>query len=472
MISFASAVGNLFNRLGRIAGLVENLSSYQQTQLSLMTDTTTGIGVQFAAEPDIQAIIGGTYIGLLNSFGGLGGIAQTAAVATINRMVFRDNPQAGQTLQSYNTLTSIKEVIRQMGLAGATVQAMTVTATTAAFIGMGNGVINVSTKRPSDGRTLENAYSEELLFTVQTDSYGPTNATEGNEALLITSEGALSDLFAFDWPLGSGSRATLNAIDGSASNSSGNLLTNSGFEDFTSDVPDNWTLVVGTGGVNVFEESTLVYDPPPNKALRFLGDSSTLIELTQEFSNASGTLGQLITNTQYSFNIFMRRDGVQAAAGVLEISLVDENNVIIQDEAGVDNAFTIDLTGSNAVPLTTVYQAYKGVFRTPAIMPDELFLRMRLTTAITTGRSVYLDKISFGVMTQIYTSGPFVAVHSGSIPFLIGDYGTATISNSRDSATLNTWQVVFVRFFPNEMLNNELMLPSSSVPTISDTLIG
>jgi hypothetical protein len=171
-IPLFGSIGALFDRLGKVGALIENLYSYQQTQLTAMTDTTTGVVGQLNEEPDVQAIQGSSYISILNSSAGtLSGTVQNLAAAIINRMVFRDSPRFNQTLESQNTLASLQEIILQMREQGATVLAMTVTATPSAFIGEGDGIINASTKRPLDGLTLENAFSEELLFTCVADSY-------------------------------------------------------------------------------------------------------------------------------------------------------------------------------------------------------------------------------------------------------------------------------------------------------------
>jgi len=145
-ISFASAVGNLFNRLGKAASLVENQGNYQATQLTAMTNTTTGVVAQYDAESDLQAIMGSSYIGLLQD-NGMGSVSQQLAQATINRMVFRDNPLLNQTLTSSNVLGSINEVIRQMKVAGATVLTQTITIV-AGYVGViprsiGTFVVNI-----------------------------------------------------------------------------------------------------------------------------------------------------------------------------------------------------------------------------------------------------------------------------------------------------------------------------------------
>ena len=260
MLSFSNAAGNLFNRLGKLGLLIQQAKNYQTFQMPNMIDITDGVVAQYNAEPDLQAQMGSSYIELLNGISGVGGFAQGLAATTINRMVFRDNPQISQTLQQLNVTTSILEVIRQMKLAGVSVLAAGVTATPGTFSGTGNGIINASVRRPLDGVVLENSFSENLLLVCTDDSY-LGGAVLGNEGFSVTGTGNQDNPFAFDWPLGSNSQITLNAIDGDSDNSSGNVLTNSGFESWASNVPDNFQITTGIAGTNVFEEVTIVYDP-------------------------------------------------------------------------------------------------------------------------------------------------------------------------------------------------------------------
>ncbi len=465
MLSFGSAPGNLFNRLGKLGLIIKQAKSYQTSQQPNLIDTTNGAVAQYDGESDLQALIGSAYIGILNNVSTAGSLAKSVAVQTINRMVFRDNPQIGQTLTSLNTTASINEVIRQMKLQGATVLAMTIGATPSSFTGTGNGVINASVRRPFDGLVLENSFAETVKFTCTDDSYGG-NATAGNEPFTLTGTGAQNDFFAFNWPLGSNATTTLSAIDGNSNNTNGNLLTNSGFNAFTANIPDNWSLITGTAGTTIASENSLIYDGAA--ALRIIGDGATLTNITQRFDVSTGTLGTLTPQTQYSINLFMRRDGVAPANGTLTIDLIDGTNTVINDANAVANTFNIDLTA-----LTTTYASYTGVFRTPAILPAAQYLRLRLTgTALTTGRTVYLDKLSMGKMTQLGTSFPFFTVHSGSTPFLASDYGTVAITNSRGSGgTLSTFQTLWAQLFTSDMIGNEFLLPSSATPTISDSAL-
>ena len=460
-------LGISFNIFGKLALLISQVRSYQNSQNTNLTDTTSGVVAQFNGEPDVQALVGSAYIGQLNAPGTIGGLAQNVARTALNRKIFRDNPRISQTLQSLNVLDSITELIRQMKLAGATVLAQTIAATPTAFTGTGNGVIVASTRRALDGLVLENAFAETLLLVVANDSY-TGGATAGNEGINVTGTGQQTNVFAFDWPLGSNASTGLQVIDGNVDNGSGNILTNSGFEAFSNNVPSNWTLVVGAGGTDIFDENSIVYDPVSGgSAIRLTGVAGgTLTQIRQQFNASAGTLGELDPLQQYSFNVFVRRDGTAAAAGVLTVELVDNNFNVLQDENGANNTFTIDLTA-----LTTSYVAYNGVFRTPAVMPSAVYLRLRLSTALTSGRSVYLDKGSLGQMTQTVTGGIFLAVHAGSNKFVAGDYATVAVTNSRGAGgTLNTFQTAIYRLIP-EFASNELILPSSATPTISDGLI-
>jgi hypothetical protein len=466
-ISFASATGNLMNRWGKLGNVIKALLSYQSSQLTNLIDTSSGIVAQLDSEPDIQAIIGASYIDILNSTGGtVGGTLQQTAAAIANRIVYRDNPQFNQTLTDANLIASLIEIIRQMKQQGATILAQTITATPStsseseggSFNGAGNGIIVASVVRPVDGLTLQNCFAETIKIECSQDSY-VGGATAGNESFSVTGVGEQTDVLAFNWPLGSNCSTQLNAIDGNSDNTSGNLLTNSGFSEFTDDVPDNWDLVEGTGGTNVFQENSIVYDGS-SSALRVQGVTGETFYLRQLFND--GDAGK------YAFNIYMRRGGAAPATGQWTVDLVDENEVVINDEAGNPNSFNIDLT-----TLTIYYTGKTGIFRTPLALPNTVYLRIRETVTLEDGVSVYADKAAFGGMTQCYVSGPFLAVFSGGILFEQGDYGTCVITNSRGSGgTLSTWATLLQQLFFDTIMDNELIFPYSATPSISDGLIG
>lgn len=460
MISFANATGNCFNILGKLGALVKNVKNYQTTQKPALIDTTTGAVAQLFAMPDIQAIIGNSYLGVLAAPEVAGTISQQVAVQALNRIVFNDQPQPGQTFTSGNTLSNLLYLIAQMQQAGASVLAMTITATVAAFTGQGNGVVLCSVRRPLDGKVLENAFGEQVQVTCIADSYSG-GAQVGNEFFSVQGDGAENDVFAYDWPQGSGYSTQLQAINGNANKSQGNYLTNSGFETWAAGLPTSWTIDTNNG--TIFQETSITYGG--NSALRIQGDGTTLTQLRQQFGSVALSLKP---QTQYGVNFWMRRDGVAANVGTLVIELVDGTGTPILDAGGNNlNSLSVDLT-----QLTVGYAAQKFAVRTPAVLPAQQWLRLRLSTALTNGRSVYLDTGGFGLTQQLGPSCPFFATFSGGSPFLLGDQSLTTITNSRGAAgTLSTFQTLCAQLYPQQIISGELLLSSSATPTISDSAL-
>jgi hypothetical protein len=454
-ISFASATGNLFNRIGRFGKIIREARTSQASQVTNLTNAIA----QYVAEPDLQAVTGGQYIGLSNGVvAPFGNVASGMAALTINRVVYRDNPQYLQALQNGSTLASLREVIRQMFEQGASVLAQTVTATPNAFSvagSIGDGVFRASVRRPLDGRNLETMFAETFKATCITDSY-TGGAQAGNEGFVAQAPGGTGP-FNFDWPKGSGASQGLQAIDSESDNSAGNLLDNSSFNDWTANEPDGWTVTAGVTGTNYAQEVSIVLGS--GEAIRFIGDGATQTEMSQQLSNPQPL-------TQFSWNAWLRRDGTSAAAGTLTAELVDQNGNVISDEAGTPNQITVDLTA-----LTTSYAPFGGSFRLPLILPDEVWFVLRQSVPLTAGRSVYFDRSALGLMTQFYTCGPFLAVFGGPNPFARGDFASCTTTNSRGAGGgLDTFQTLFFLLFP-DMAGSELLLPSDATPTISDTLI-
>ncbi len=467
---FSNSPGAIFNILGRCGKAIAAMRTYQATQRINLVDATVGLIAQLNAYADIQAVVGAGYLSQLSLPEGVASFVQGVAAQAVNRAVFLDNPRPNQNLTQLNVPASLKEIIRQMKVQGASVlrAGATISGGTFSAPSNGNGVAVASLTRPFDGALLENAYAENLLLTCNSDSF-LGGATLGNEGFSLVGAGSQSDPFAFNWPLGSNCSLSLSAANGNANNSQGNLLTNSGFELFTTtpNIPDNWLLTTGVAGTHLFQETSVVF--AGSSALRLKGDGSNLTSWQQPFGVTPGTLGTLSPLSQYAFNVYMRRDGVAAGAGLLQVDLVDGGGVIIKDAGGNNNSTTIDLTGTG--PLTTVYGAQNVSFRTPEILPAQQSLRFHLINPLTAGRQVYFDTAALAGMSQCYTQGPFVALFSGASPFLQNDFCVIPCVNTRGGAgTLSSFQALWYLLFP-DAANNELLLPSSATPTISDTLI-
>lgn len=469
MINFTGSPGTLFSVLGKCGNLIKQLLVYQLAQKTNMIGSNE-LDSQLSTQPDIQALVGQNYLSQLSIPESIANsLATQIAAQFANRVVYLDNPQPGQTLTSLNTLASLLEIIRQMKAESATILAMTIGSTTNLFASnnsnVGDGVFILSTRRPLDGKVLENSFAETLTVLCTQDSY-LGGATPFNEGFTITGQASEPDPFAYDWPLGSNCSVAVNAIDGDTNNGSGNLLNNSGFATWagTPSLPSNWTF--NSGSSLVTKETGLVFGS--GNALKITGDGSTLVSFQQQFGASTGSSSTLASLNQYGVNLWIRRGG-SAVTGQLNIELVDQNGTITTDYGGNLNQFTIDLSGT-----TPFYAAFNGVFRTTLISPNQYWIRLRTPPgqALSNGGVVYLAKLSMGSMSQLYTGGPFSCVFSGSVPFIQGDFATGTITNSRGSGgTLSTFQTLLWQLF-SDVQQSELIFPSSATPTISDSLIG
>jgi hypothetical protein len=206
-----------------------------------------------------------------------------------------------------------------------------------------------------------------------------------------------------------------------------------------------------TGSTNAFS----------GKAVELDSDGSQLTTLNQAV-----TLSPL---TRYAFSIRMLAD-VVPAAGVITFDLVDGiGGSVVADESSTNISSTVTCSG-----LTTSFAARSFSFTTPQTLPPITYFRIRISTAVSAGTSIYIDHACLTAMTELYAGGPCVAIFNGNIlpeaknGTSDGDYLTLTIAN--DYA--GEFQSYFERNF--QMAAKRLRLPSNSggTETLADSLIG
>ncbi len=196
------------------------------------------------------------------------------------------------------------------------------------------------------------------------------------------------------------------------------------------------------------------------KALIFKSNGAELTTIQQRLVN-------LQADTVYGVHLWACADDIPAA-GVLKIELIDgTSGSVITDDQGVANTLTF-----NASSLLTTWQSLDAlvsgdvVFRTPLNVPSIVYIRLRISTAVTSGRSIFLDRFTVAPMTQLYAGGPFVQVIDGRDSFVVNDKFTLTVANNR-AGLVQEW---FARNFNMAQLG--LLLPSSGSPTIPDSVVS
>ena len=446
-----TGTGGLFTRLGKIGLLLNDLNSFRGT--GTLGPDVDGIFAQFNSAPD-QSIVDSLY-STRNSYRGihsqLTNYIKSLASSVVQTMANDDTALVAVNLQNAMTL-----LISQMKTAAASVQASTpAVSVTAGSSNTGTGLLLASIVGP-DGKNMEYVIPETLTATITSDNQ--VGATAGSEPANVKGVAPETDTMQWDWPLGSGASANLTAVDANLSNGL-NVLTNSSFETFTSNAPNNWTIATGTAGTTILAGGSGQAYKNQN-CLEIAGNGSELTKLYQSFNNStSGTAAKLKPSTVYAINLWLKMS-VVPAAGVLKISLTDGNGNVVNDANGTANTFSVALTGA-----TTGYVAHNAFFRTPAVLPTTgLRLQIELTTAITTGDNLFIDTMAMTPATQVYTGGPFAALFSGDTNFITNDTWSLAATN-----TYGVFQKFFDRTFGMRALG--LQLPSSGTPTISDSLL-
>lgn len=124
--------------------------------------------------------------------------------------------------------------------------------------------------------------------------------------------------------------------------------------------------------------------------------------------------------------------------------------------------------GTFVVTETTPGNKATPIFRTPVTLPPNVYLRIRIHTAISGGTSVYIDEVCLVPMTKLYTGGIYAAAFSGRTFWRLNDTGTITVTNDA-AGVLSSWAN---RIFA--LRDSELLIPSNVSGSESqlDSLVG
>lgn len=448
-IDFTNATGNLFNRIGQVATAFCGVNTYRNTTLPGLVD---GVQDQYNDNRELIPDLQNVFESAQDSAGDINDTLADSGEQTVIEMVDDDNPLTEKTIEP-----ALIELIRQMNAGSETVNASVVGSSVTADAGNnGNGTVIVSLI-DGKGQTLENVYGEDIIVECTSDSQPRTgNTVEGRELFRARGEESV-DKFDREWPKGSGGSTGITSADAAQNNTASNRLTNSNFENFTTNAPDNWNIITGTAGTTI-DDTTTSYRG--TNALAIIGTGAAeLTKISQTLRDtANATAGDIKPETRYLISARVSVSSVPVA-GVLRISLKDGTG----GAANVVGGASIDVTLSGE---STSYALHTAQISTPAPLTAGLYMVIEMTTAVDSGVTVRVDEVTLTEMVQ-HQNGPFFAVVPGETKFLIGDKFTATITNDRGGK----FQEWFNRLF--DMDTRGLLLPSNGAggETISDSLI-
>lgn len=180
-------------------------------------------------------------------------------------------------------------------------------------------------------------------------------------------------------------------------------------------------------------------------------------ELTEVYCPLAG----LAAETVYFCHFRTSRTGTAPAAGVLTVDIVD----------GIGGSVTADAAGnSNTLSFNAADVAngsHDARFFAFCLKPSEaspVYLRIRISTAVTAGTGIHFDDVFVAPGTELYDGGPFVAAFVGRT-VVAGDRWTLVATNNRDGL----WQDWYDRIF--EMRDKGLLLPTAGSSEIPESLI-
>ena len=469
-----TGTGGLFTRLGKLFGLAKTIRQHQQAIAPTAATSTSGVRTIYSVfasttgtlpmATDLVRAVTDEDVVANASVTTLSGI-KAAAERTLIEMVDADTK-----LPSLTVPDAMRELAFQMNrdTQKVAITSFTIGSTSYNAANTGNAIVVVSDEAPRiikdnvvfTAKIVEQPYTraETLTFSCVEDTKA-AGISSGSEVWHVQGDRSYPNLDR-RWRSGSGTMLRVFATSGDqdAGGMPGrNILTNSDFEVFESNAPVQWSVVTGTAGIH-FKESNSEY-LRGTSSLEFKGNGSTLTSIRQRFNSGDGTYGRLKGDTLYLISFWVKNDGTSPAAGVVRVS--------VQDGSG-------SVLGSNMAAVATVTSGYSAWTQvttavvSPVNIPDTSYLILEQTTAISNGRSIYVDEITVCEMQRLAPGGPGVAIVAGSTDSRRGDLATVAISNN----AVGEMNLELDRFFG--LYETGIFLPSGhgTNVTVADSLIS
>lgn len=446
----------LFTRLGKLVKMMDAIRTHQNNLKTLFAD------VQSTYSTTDRYMIDQLSGGLENRIEEAGGIladVRSAAEKTLIEMTFAiASTSTTNAMREKTVQDALVWLIRQMDADSEKVDGTTIGkgSVTASGSNNGNGSFVYLFEAPnillSSTADWPNVRQELIEARCVQDSQDGS-ISRGSEAFEIRGQPSYPPL-DYRFPAGSGTLVQIvsaNAsVDGGARGA--NILTNSDFEDQTSNLPDNWTTVSGTAGTEFLTETGSYFRGAKSIKLAVTGST---FNIRQQLGSGSGTLGRLAPDRPYVIAFAAKKDA--GATGTIRISVKDGSGTIIDS-----GNFAI----SQAVAsLTTSFDLYTTTLRSPRIIATETYLHIETTTAIGTA-AAYLDEVIVAEMIPIAPGGQALAIVAGSKDWYVDDNARYSVTNNAEGAFV----LAFDRLF--DMYRRGLSLPQdyAGTETILDTL--
>ena len=464
----AVTFATLFGRLGKLFAMSETIRSNQS---GLRTKYSNIINQYSDADMDMVGNLTARIEDRINDGKLLQSLIQQDDSQTLINMM--DDAliavSGGAGLPKKNVQSALRELIRQMDYGNIEIDGTTITIATpsAGASNQGNGELVLSalaSQAFAPGNTDSPSVRTELVRARCTeDSNGRIGSS--SERFLLEGQRAEGKLDE-DWPRGSGTKYSFYAANPDFEQGTKvgqNVLRNSNFNAFTSNVPDYWVINTGSAGSDVTEDTSGYRG---GSALKITGDGSDTTTLTQTINDAGGTLGRLKPDTLYTLSFALKRSGTSPSAGNLRIRVWDGSNTLNNSDANRKMETSL---AHNNVLLTTDWKIIKLVCMTPRTLPSKgSRLEIKTDTAFNSGVILHIDDVCLAEMHRPFPGGLACQIIPGSTDFAFEDFFTCQVTNNDEGKFARE----FDRFFPMNLYGYGLPCLYDGNEDIDDGLIA
>lgn len=164
----------------------------------------------------------------------------------------------------------------------------------------------------------------------------------------------------------------------------------------------------------------------------------------------------LSVETVYFCHLRVKRVGA-AAAGEVRIEIVDGIGGTVIDD-GEGNAAELVLTASAISD--SAHDSEWFSFRIPPGTTMPVYLRIRISTAVSNTASIFFDDVAIAAGTRLYAGGPYVAAFAGGTTSHPDDLWELAVANDRAGLNQEWYNRVF------DMAAKDLLLPVSGTSLI------
>ena len=429
---------NLTTFFTRVGGLLDMAEAVRTHQANIETKLTNVVGNYTAAN---MHYLDGLTKNLQMHIDQAGRIFNDIKLAAEKTLIetFDADPEAGAGLEKQTVAGALDELRRQMVTQSKTLTRGTQSiGATSAVDGTGNGTMIVSDMAPlkETSSTLTPKFqtirTEQIRATCVADSSNKRIAAMSEE-FIVQGQRAVprSD---HEWPKGSGLRKRITVTSPNIHGGDGpgkNICTNSNFENWTSNVPDNWTLTSGTAGTHIVP--TTAYEANGTTGLEFDNDGSTTCTIKQTLDDAAGTLGRLKPDTPYLLSFSIRELGT-VSGGSVAVRLKNSGGTTLHNGDAVREC-TLSVGHAD---FTTSHVRHSKVVWTPLSIGSGAYIELS-ATGLTNNSEVFVDSLIVAEMHRPIPGGVAFAIVPGTTNFVLNDQMTSATSWALGGSSEGEW---------------------------------